>query len=91
MDCHVAVLIAIMAENMSRYDRLFVCILVNTALVVINLRSSPEHLWFIWQLAGLGDRLVFPLHGRVRVYRKIVDQRENDREGDEARVEDVIV
>ena len=29
-------------------------LLVNTALVVINLVTSPEYLWFVWPLLGWG-------------------------------------
>lgn len=36
------------------HAHLVVYVVVVTALAVINLRRSPEYLWFIWPLAGWG-------------------------------------
>jgi hypothetical protein len=33
-------------------------LVVNVALVIINLLTSPEYLWFIWPLIGWGVGLV---------------------------------
>jgi hypothetical protein len=40
---------------------LVVYILVNAALVVINVKNSPNYFWLIWPLAGWGIGLFF--HG----------------------------
>jgi hypothetical protein len=36
------------------YIQLAVYIAVNTLLIVINVRTSPQYLWFIWPLMGWG-------------------------------------
>jgi hypothetical protein len=36
------------------YGNLASYILVNVILLVINLATSPEHLWFFWPLLGWG-------------------------------------
>ena len=36
------------------YEHLMVFILVSVILIVINLMTSPEYLWFIWCLLGWG-------------------------------------
>lgn len=36
------------------YKHIVLYAVVNTVLVVINLTSSPEHLWFPWPLLGWG-------------------------------------
>jgi len=43
------------------FIHLVVFVLVNIGLIVINLRNSPEYLWFIWPLVGWGIGLFF--HG----------------------------
>lgn len=43
------------------YIHLAVFVGVNLLLIVINLISSPEHLWFKWPLMGWGIGLFF--HG----------------------------
>jgi len=40
------------------YYHLITYILINAVLVVINLLTSPEYLWFIWPLIGWGVGLV---------------------------------
>ena len=40
------------------YSHLVTYILVNAVLVVINLLTSPEYLWFIWPIIGWGVGLV---------------------------------
>lgn len=40
------------------YFHIITYILVNAVLVVINLLTSPEHLWFIWPIIGWGVGLV---------------------------------
>ncbi len=40
------------------YFHLVTYILVNAVLVVINLLTSPEYLWFIWPIIGWGAGLV---------------------------------
>jgi hypothetical protein len=49
------------AEIKGFYGNLVAYIAVNIGLVVINLLTSPEHLWFYWPLLGWGIGLVF--HG----------------------------
>lgn len=43
------------------YEHLTVFTLVSVILIVINLLTSPEYLWFIWCLLGWGIGVVF--HG----------------------------
>jgi uncharacterized integral membrane protein len=43
------------------YFHIITYILVNAVLVVINLLTSPEHLWFVWSIIGWGVGLV--IHG----------------------------
>ena len=43
------------------YEHLTVFILVSVVLIVINLMTSPEYLWFIWCLLGWGIGVV--VHG----------------------------
>jgi len=43
------------------YEHLIVFILVTIILIVINLMTSPEYLWFLWCIMGWGVGLVF--HG----------------------------
>jgi len=43
------------------YGHLTSFILANTALLVINLMTTPENLWFIWPLLGWGIGIV--MHG----------------------------
>ena len=43
------------------YFHLVTFILVNAVLVVINLLTSPEYLWFIWPIIGWSVGLV--IHG----------------------------
>ena len=41
------------------HAHLVVYVVVITALAVINLRRSPENLWFIWPLAGWGIGVLY--------------------------------
>jgi hypothetical protein len=43
------------------YEHLTVYILVNPIVIVVNLMTSPEYLYFIWSLLGWGVAVV--LHG----------------------------
>ena len=43
------------------YFHLITYIVINAVLVVINLLTSPEYLWFIWPIIGWGVGLV--IHG----------------------------
>lgn len=43
------------------YGNLIAYIVVNTGLIILNLMTSPGHLWFYWPLLGWGIGLV--LHG----------------------------
>ena len=55
------------------YSHLIVYICVNVALVIINLVTSRDYLWFIWPLFGWGIGLFF--HGMgVFVFSKFPGQ-----------------
>jgi hypothetical protein len=41
------------------YGNLIAYVLVNTMLIIINLLTSPGHLWFYWPLLGWGLGLAF--------------------------------
>lgn len=43
------------------YGNLTAYIIFNIVLVIINLLTSPEHLWFFWPLLGWGIGVLF--HG----------------------------
>jgi hypothetical protein len=43
------------------YGNLIAYIFVNIGLIIINLVTSPQYLWFFWPLFGWGIGLVF--HG----------------------------
>lgn len=47
------------------YGNLIAYMLVNSFLVFINLKFSPDHLWFYWPMLGWGVGVVF--HG-IRVF-----------------------
>ena len=50
------------------YFHLVTYIVVNAVLVVINLLTSPEYLWFIWPIIGWGVGLLihaFTVFGNV--------------------------
>ena len=49
------------AAKISFYIHLTVYVVINMLLVVINLVTSPGHLWFYWALFGWGIGLFF--HG----------------------------
>ena len=59
---------------------------VNVALIVINLLTSPEYLWFIWPLIGWGIGLIVHaftvfggLWGKAWEERKIKEIMEKDK------------
>jgi 2TM domain len=41
------------------YIHLFIYLVVNTLLIILNLTTSPEYYWFKWPLLGWGIGLVF--------------------------------
>ena len=43
------------------YGNLTAYIIVNTGLLIINLLTSPDHLWFFWPMLGWGIGVIF--HG----------------------------
>ena len=45
------------------YIHLFVYLVVNTLLIIINLTTSPEYYWFKWPLLGWGTGLLFHAFG----------------------------
>lgn len=47
------------------YGNLTAYIVVNVFLLIVNLLTSPEHLWFYWPMLGWGIGVVF--HG-LRVF-----------------------
>ena len=47
------------------YGNLTAYIVVNLALLFINLKTSPDHLWFYWPMLGWGIGVLF--HG-LRVF-----------------------
>lgn len=47
------------------YGNLTAYIVVNLFFVIINLLTSPEHLWFYWPMLGWGIGVIF--HG-LRVF-----------------------
>ena len=50
------------AESKIRfYVHLVVFLLVNLLLIIINLKTSPGSLWFLWPFAGWGIAIV--IHG----------------------------
>ena len=68
------------------YIHLVTYILVNAFLVILNLLSSPEYLWFIWPLLGWGIGLVIHafstfnnLWGKSWEERKIKEIMEKDK------------
>ena len=68
------------------YFHLVTYFLVNTFLIVINLLTSPEYLWFIWPLMGWGIGLIIHafsvfggLWGKSWEERKIKEIMEKDK------------
>ncbi|MBK8552821.1 MAG: 2TM domain-containing protein [Ignavibacteria bacterium] len=41
------------------YYNLFMYVVVNISLLIINLLTSPERLWFFWVLIGWGIGIIF--------------------------------
>ncbi|QHT67713.1 2TM domain-containing protein [Rhodocytophaga rosea] len=46
-------------KRLNFYRNLIAFVIINTALIVINLLTSPDHLWFYWPLLGWGIGLAF--------------------------------
>lgn len=46
-------------KRLNFYKNLIAFVIINTALIIINLLTSPEHLWFYWPLLGWGIGLAF--------------------------------
>lgn len=40
------------------YEHLAVFIIINATIIVVNLMTSPEYLWFVWCLIGWGVGLL---------------------------------
>jgi predicted membrane channel-forming protein YqfA (hemolysin III family) len=71
------------------YGNLAAFIVVNVVLLIINLRTSPEHLWFYWPLMWWGVGVVFhgfkvfevlPTFGKEWEERKIKELMEKEKE-----------
>ncbi len=43
------------------YGNLTAYIVINIFFLILNLRTSPEHLWFFWPMLGWGIGVIF--HG----------------------------
>lgn len=50
------------------YGNLTAYIVVNLFLMIVNLLTSPEHLWFYWPMLGWGIGVLF--HG-LRVFNRV--------------------
>lgn len=48
-------------EIRSFYSHLFVYAAVNAGLLILNVLTSPRHLWFYWPLIGWG--ILLAIHG----------------------------
>ena len=67
------------------YIHLAVYVGVNLLLLIINLTTSPRHLWFQWPLMGWGIGLLFhgigiSFHSRGRALKEKMIQRELGKE-----------
>jgi hypothetical protein len=49
----------VVEAKLGLYVHLVVYVLVNAALIGVNLATNPEHLWFQWPLIGWGAGLLF--------------------------------
>lgn len=62
------------------YVHLTIYVVVNIGLVIVNLSTSPEYLWFIWPLIGWGIGVgfhalgVFVLHGKTAVTAGMIER-----------------
>jgi len=62
------------------YLHLTIYVVVNIVLVIVNLRTSPEYLWFIWPLLGWGIGVffhaleVFVLSGKRGVTARMIER-----------------
>lgn len=68
------------------YQHLVSYLIINAALLVINLLTSPQYLWFLWPLVGWGIGLAFHalsvfggLWGKSWEERKIKELMEKDK------------
>ncbi len=76
-------------EIKSFYSHLFIYVIVNLALFIINMLTSPNSLWFYWPLFGWGIGLLihaFSVFGTKRFLkdweeRKIKELIEKDKKG----------
>ena len=77
-------------ERLGFYIHATAYVLVNAALIAINLTRSPDDLWFYWPLAGWGIGLaahairVFGSPGTSRLKERMVErelQRDDNRTG----------
>jgi hypothetical protein len=46
-------------KRLNFYRNLIAFVIINTALIIINLLTSPGHLWFYWPMLGWGIGLAF--------------------------------
>ena len=62
------------------YIHLAVYIVVNIILIIINLRTSPEYIWFKWPLIGWGIGVffhamgVFVFTGKSAIKEKMIEK-----------------
>ena len=62
------------------YMHLFVFIGVNILLVIINLLTSPQYIWFMWPLVGWGIGVffhalgVFVFSGRLAITEQMIEK-----------------
>lgn len=61
------------ATKIGFYIHLAVYIAVNIVLVIINLRTSPEYIWFKWPLIGWGIGVFFHAMGVFVFHEKSAD------------------
>ncbi|MEO8209418.1 MAG: 2TM domain-containing protein [bacterium] len=53
------------------YSNLFAYIIVNIFLAILNLLTSPDHLWFLWVVLGWGIGLAiqaYSIFGKSRIF-----------------------
>lgn len=68
-------------EIKSFYSHLFIYIIVNLALFIINMLTSPNSLWFYWPLFGWGIGLLihaFSVFGTKRFLRDWEEKKINE-------------
>ncbi len=68
------------AAKLGFYNHLVVYAIVMAALFVINLLTTPHHLWFVWPLIGWGVAILFHLFGvfvfgpDTRLYHRMMER-----------------